>query len=101
MLFLPAAIERITTNARRALGKRCPIPFPRSTKPLAAQTGRRGRVLPLRRCVFFLPQAIFQSVAWDREGSFPIAPRARQVKTLTGDNIPYFGGHVELSDGDD
>jgi len=37
MLFLPAAIQRITTNARRAQGKRCPIPFPRSTKPLAAQ----------------------------------------------------------------
>jgi len=39
------------------------------------------------------------SVASDPESSFQIRSKAKTLKALMGDNIPFFGDHVELSDG--
>jgi alpha-galactosidase len=39
------------------------------------------------------------SVASDPESSFQIRSKGKTLKALMGDNIPYFGDHVELSDG--
>ena len=39
------------------------------------------------------------SVASDPEGSFQVRSKAKTLKALMGDNAPFFGDHVELSDG--
>jgi alpha-galactosidase len=39
------------------------------------------------------------SVASDPESSFQIRSKGKTLKALMGDNVPYFGDHVELSDG--
>ena len=39
------------------------------------------------------------SVASDPESSFQVRSKGKTLKALMGDNIPYFGDHVELSDG--
>jgi alpha-galactosidase len=39
------------------------------------------------------------SVASDPENSFQIRSKAKTLKALMGDDVPFFGDHVELSDG--
>src|SRR5580704_7117487 len=48
---------------------------------------------------FFTMPHFNMSVASDPESSFQVRSKAKTLKALMGDNIPYFGDHVELSDG--
>ena len=47
---------------------------------------------------FFTMPHFNMSVASDPESSFQIRSKGKTLKALMGDNIPYFGDHVELSD---
>jgi alpha-galactosidase len=48
---------------------------------------------------FFTMPHFNMSVASDPESSFQVRSKGKTLKGLMGDNIPYFGDHVELSDG--
>ncbi|HXM64820.1 MAG TPA: glycoside hydrolase family 36 protein [Terriglobales bacterium] len=48
---------------------------------------------------FFTMPHFNMSVASDPESSFQIRSKGKTLKALMGDDIPYFGDHVELSDG--
>ena len=48
---------------------------------------------------FFTMPHFNMSVASDPESSFQIRSKGKTLKALMGDNIPYFGDHVEESDG--
>ena len=48
---------------------------------------------------FFSMPHFNMSVASDPESSFQIRSKGKTLKALMGDNVPYFGDHVELSDG--
>lgn len=50
---------------------------------------------------FFTMPHFNMSVASDPESSFQVRSKGKTLKALMGDNIPYFGDHVELSDGAD
>ena len=50
---------------------------------------------------FFTMPHFNMSVASDPESSFQVRSKAKTLKALIGDSIPYFGDHVELSDGAD
>ena len=47
---------------------------------------------------FFTMPHFNMSVASDPESSFQIRSKAKTLKALMGDNVPYFGDHVEESD---
>ena len=48
---------------------------------------------------FFTMPHFNMSVASDPTSSFQVRSKAKTLKALMGDNVPYFGDHVELSDG--
>jgi alpha-galactosidase len=48
---------------------------------------------------FFTMPHFNMSVASDPESSFQIRTKGKTLKALMGNDIPYFGDHVELSDG--
>jgi alpha-galactosidase len=48
---------------------------------------------------FFTMPHFNMSVASDPRGSFQVRTKAKTLKALMGDDIPFFGDHVELSDG--
>jgi alpha-galactosidase len=48
---------------------------------------------------FFTMPHFNMSVASDPEGSFQVRSKAKTLKALMGDDVPFFGDHVELSDG--
>jgi alpha-galactosidase len=48
---------------------------------------------------FFTMPHFNMSVASDPAGSFQVRSKAKTLKALMGDTIPFFGDHVELSDG--
>ncbi len=48
---------------------------------------------------FFTMPHFNMSVASDPRSSFQIRSKGKTLKALMGDDIPYFGDHVELSDG--
>jgi alpha-galactosidase len=48
---------------------------------------------------FFTMPHFNMSVASDPESSFQVRSKGKTLKALMGDQIPYFGDHVELSDG--
>jgi len=48
---------------------------------------------------FFNMPHFNMSVASDPTSSFQVRSKGKTFKALMGDNIPYFGDHVELSDG--
>jgi len=48
---------------------------------------------------FFTMPHFNMSVASDPRGSFQIRSKAKTLKALMGDSVPFFGDHVELSDG--
>ena len=50
---------------------------------------------------FFTMPHFNMSVASDPGSSFQVRTKAKTLKALMGDTIPYFGDHVELSDGGD
>jgi alpha-galactosidase len=50
---------------------------------------------------FFAMPHFNMSVASDPESSFQVRSKAKTLKALMGDTLPYFGDHVELSDGAD
>jgi alpha-galactosidase len=47
---------------------------------------------------FFTMPHFNMSVASDPESSFQVRSKGKTLKALMGDNVPYFGDHVELSD---
>ena len=48
---------------------------------------------------FFTMPHFNMSVASDPESSFQVRSKGKTLKALMGDKVPYFGDHVELSDG--
>ena len=50
---------------------------------------------------FFTMPHFNMSVASDPGSSFQVRSKGKTLKALMGDSIPYFGDHVELSDGAD
>jgi alpha-galactosidase len=48
---------------------------------------------------FFTMPHFNMSVASDPSSSFQVRSKGKTLKALMGDNIPFFGDHVELSDG--
>ena len=50
---------------------------------------------------FFTMPHFNMSVASDPGSSFQVRSKGKTLKALKGDSIPYFGDHVELSDGGD
>ena len=48
---------------------------------------------------FFTMPHFNMSVASDPESSFQVRSKAKTLKALMGDDVPFFGDHVELSDG--
>ncbi len=48
---------------------------------------------------FFTMPYFNMSVASDPKGSFQVRSKAKTLKALMGDDLPFFGDHVELSDG--
>ncbi len=68
-----------------------------------AQAAKPGALVEFCPCgtaySFFTMPHFNMSVASDPESSFQIRSKAKTLKALMGDSIPYFGDHVELSDG--
>ncbi len=71
----------------------------------AAQSVKPGALVEFCPCgtaySFFTMPHFNMSVASDPESSFQVRSKAKTLKALIGDTIPYFGDHVELSDGGD
>jgi alpha-galactosidase len=70
-----------------------------------AQTVKPGSLVEFCPCgtaySFFTMPHFNMSVASDPGSSFQVRSKAKTLKALMGDSIPYFGDHVELSDGGD
>jgi len=68
-----------------------------------AQSVKPGALVEFCPCgtaySFFTMPHFNMSVASDPESSFQIRSKAKTLKALMGDNVPFFGDHVELSDG--
>ncbi len=68
-----------------------------------AQSVRPGALVEFCPCgtafSFFTMPHFNMSVASDPPGSFQIRSKAKTLKALMGDTVPFFGDHVELSDG--
>jgi alpha-galactosidase len=68
-----------------------------------AQTVKPGTLVEFCPCgtafSFFTMPHFNMSVASDPESSFQIRSKAKTLKALMGDNVPFFGDHVEESDG--
>src|SRR5271168_4608620 len=68
-----------------------------------AQSVKPGALVEFCPCgtgfSFFTMPHFNMSVASDPESSFQVRSKAKTLKALMGDNVPFFGDHVELSDG--
>lgn len=68
-----------------------------------AQSVKPGALVELCPCgtsfSFFTMPYFNMSVASDPKGSFQVRSKAKTLKALMGDDLPFFGDHVELSDG--
>ena len=68
-----------------------------------AQSVKPGTLVEFCPCgtafSFFTMPHFNMSVASDPRSSFQVRSKAKTLKALMGDNIPFFGDHVELSDG--
>lgn len=68
-----------------------------------AQSVKPGALVEFCPCgtgYSFLTTPYFNmSVASDPESSFQVRSKAKTLKALMGDDLPFFGDHVELSDG--
>jgi len=71
----------------------------------AAQKAKPGSLVEFCPCgtaySFFTMPHFNMSVASDPRGSFQVRSKGKTIKGLMGDDVPYFGDHVELSDGHD
>jgi alpha-galactosidase len=71
----------------------------------AAQSAKPGSLVEFCPCgtaySFFTMPHFNMSVASDPTSSFQVRSKAKTLKGLMGDTIPFFGDHVELSDGAD
>lgn len=70
-----------------------------------AQSVKPGSLVEFCPCgtaySFFTMPHFNMSVASDPTSSFQVRSKAKTLKALIGDTIPFFGDHVELSDGGD
>ncbi len=70
-----------------------------------AQSVKPGALVEFCPCgtafSFFTMPHFNMSVASDPTSSFQVRSKAKTLKALMGDTIPFFGDHVELSDGGD
>jgi alpha-galactosidase len=68
----------------------------------AAQAAKPGSLVEFCPCgtsySFFTMPHFNMSVASDPESSFQVRSKGKTIKGLMGDDVPYFGDHVELSD---
>lgn len=68
-----------------------------------AQSVKPGALIEFCPCgtgySFFTMQYFNMSVASDPTSSFQVRSKAKTLKALMGDDLPFFGDHVELSDG--
>ena len=68
-----------------------------------AQSVKPGALVEFCPCgtafSFFTMPHFNMSVASDPQGSFQVRSKAKTLKALMGDDVPFFGDHVELSDG--
>jgi alpha-galactosidase len=71
----------------------------------AAQKAKPGSLVEFCPCgtaySFFTMPHFNMSVASDPRGSFQVRSKGKTLKGLMGDDVPYFGDHVELSDNHD
>jgi alpha-galactosidase len=71
----------------------------------AAQKAKPGSLVEFCPCgtsySFFTMPHFNMSVASDPRGSFQVRSKGKTIKGLMGDDVPYFGDHVELSDNHD
>jgi alpha-galactosidase len=71
----------------------------------AAHAVKPGAMIELCPCgtsySFFTMPYYNMTVASDPESSWQIRSKGKALKALMGDHLPYFGDHVELSDGGD
>jgi len=71
----------------------------------AAQKAKPGALVEFCPCgtafSFFTMPHFNMSVASDPRGSFQVRSKGKTIKGLMGDDVPYFGDHVELSDNHD
>jgi alpha-galactosidase len=69
----------------------------------AAQAAKPGALVEFCPCgtafSFFTMPHFNMSVASDPRGSYQVRTKAKTLKALMGDDVPFFGDHVELSDG--
>ncbi len=70
-----------------------------------AQSTKPGSLVEFCPCgtafSFYTMPHFNMSVASDPKGSFQVRSKAKTIKGLMGDDVPYFGDHVELSDNHD
>jgi alpha-galactosidase len=68
-----------------------------------AQSVKPGTLVEFCPCgtafSFFTMPHFNMSVASDPRSSFQVRSKAKTLKALMGDSVPFFGDHVELSDG--
>jgi alpha-galactosidase len=71
----------------------------------AAQSAKPGSLVEFCPCgtsyAFFTMPHFNMSVASDPTSSFQVRSKGKTIKGLMGDDVPYFGDHVELSDNHD
>jgi alpha-galactosidase len=71
----------------------------------AAHAVKPGAMIELCPCgtsySFFTMPYYNMTVASDPESSWQVRSKGKALKALMGDQLPYFGDHVELSDGGD
>jgi alpha-galactosidase len=71
----------------------------------AAQSAKPGSLVEFCPCgtsfSFFTMPHFNMSVASDPTSSYQVRSKGKTLKGLMGDDVPYFGDHVELSDGHD
>ncbi|HEV2400950.1 MAG TPA: glycoside hydrolase family 36 protein [Candidatus Sulfotelmatobacter sp.] len=71
----------------------------------AAQKAKPGALVEFCPCgtaySFFTMPHFNMSVASDPRSSFQVRSKGKTIKGLMGDDVPYFGDHVELSDNHD
>jgi len=71
----------------------------------AAQKAKPGALVEFCPCgtaySFFTMPHFNMSVASDPRSSFQVRTKGKTIKGLMGDDVPYFGDHVELSDNHD
>src|SRR5260370_11046427 len=99
MEFRSATTRLTITYSRRNRSKLCRI----SSRQFTTQSVKPGTLVEFCPCgtafSFFTMPHFNMSVASDPTSSFQVRSKAKTLKALMGDDVPFFGDHVELSDG--